>query len=149
MKSFFSLCAFLILTAFLNPGFAQLRTIPQPVKDSFASRYPGADSVKFIDNVVNVHAIFMSKGAHYDVTFNNKGQWKQTEKDWDFDKLNPEIVDGFQKSKYADWKVKETTVVYLPGGAEEYRIKIARTDFSKKYLFFNKNGRLLRETLAF
>jgi hypothetical protein len=149
MKSIISVCAFVFIASCINPCVAQIRTIPQPVKDSFDRHYPEADSVKFMDNVVNVHAIFVSNGEHYDVTYNNKGQWKQTEKEWDFDKLNSEIVDGFKKSRYADWKVKETAIMYQPIGAEEYRIKIAKTDLHKKYLFFNKDGRLLRETVTF
>jgi hypothetical protein len=149
MKSFISICVFLVVGNCINPCQAQIRTIPQPVKDSFARHYPEADSVKFMDNVVNVHAMFVSNGERYNVTYNNKGQWKQTEKEWSFDKLDPEILDGFKKSKYADWKIKETTIVYVPAGGEEYRLKIAKTDFHKRYLFFNKDGRLLRETVTF
>jgi hypothetical protein len=149
MKSIISVCAFLLMATWINPCLAQIRTIPQPVKDSFARHYPEADSVKFMDNVLNVHAMFVSNGERFNVTYNNKGQWKQTEKDWAFDKLDPEIVDGLKKSKFADWSIKETTVVFLPDRSEEYRIKVAKTDFHKRYLFFNKHGRLLRESVTF
>ncbi|MFL5742773.1 MAG: PepSY-like domain-containing protein [Flavisolibacter sp.] len=129
--------------------FAQIRQVPQPVQDSFTARYPHADSVDYVDNLLNVHVRFMENGEHMKAIFSNKGEWRQTEKILDFDKLNADVQDGFQKSKYsAEWKVKEAAVVYLAGGSEEYRLRIGKNDLQKKYLFFSKNGRLLRETMT-
>ena len=81
-------------------------------------------------------------------TYTNKGLWKGTEKDWDFEKLAEEVKDGFEKSKFADWEVSETAVLYLPGGSEQYRLRVRKNDVQKKYLFFNKSGRLLREAIT-
>ena len=126
---------------------AQLREIPVPVKEAFANQYPEADSVKFEDNLVNVHVVFEIKGEKYYATYSNKGEWKQTEKDWDFSQLDAEIQNGFSKSKYAnDWKVKETALIYLPDGSERYRLKVVRNDVQKKYLYFDKSGRLIRDS---
>ena len=37
--------------------------------------------------------------------------WKETEKDWSFEQLSDEVKDGFNKSKYAEWKVIDTKMV--------------------------------------
>jgi len=81
-------------------------------------------------------------------SYSNKGVWKETQKAWDFEKLPAEVKDGFDKSKYADREVKETVVIYLPGGGEQYRILARKNDIEKKYLFFNPKGRLLRTSVT-
>ena len=81
-------------------------------------------------------------------SYTNKGLWKETQKEWTFDKLPEEVKDGYEKSKYAGREVEETTMLYLPGGAEQYRIKSRKNDVEKKYLFFNPKGRLLRESIT-
>jgi hypothetical protein len=147
MKNFFSLA--LILAISLGAQ-AQIRDIPKLVKDSFAARYPNADSVKYRDNLVDVYVTFYLNGEHHFAMFSNKGEWKQTEKDWSFDKLSPTIQDGFHKSKYAtpDWKVKETSLIYLPAKPEEYRVKVEKNDLQKKYLYFDSTGRLLKDAVT-
>ncbi|MFL5773873.1 MAG: PepSY-like domain-containing protein [Flavisolibacter sp.] len=143
-----SLLATLCLVFSLCAG-AQVREIPEAVKDAFNNQYPDADSVKFEDNLVNVHVSFLEDGERFYATYTNKGEWKQTEKGWDFSKLDSEVQDGFSKSKYAnEWKVKETSVIYLPDGSERYRVKVAKNDVQKKYLFFDKSGRLIRDSLT-
>ena len=140
--------ASLCLITVLSTG-AQIREIPEVVKDAFAAQYPDADSVKFDDNLINVHVTFLNNGEHFYATYSNKGEWKQTEKGWEFDKLDSEVQEGFSKSKYAnEWKVKETSIIYLPDGSERYRVKVAKSDVQKKYLFFDKTGRLIRDSLT-
>jgi uncharacterized protein (DUF952 family) len=81
--------------------------------------------------------------------YNNKGEWKETEKEWSFEKLQPEVQDGFQKSKYSDeWQVKETAVILLPNNAQHYRIKVEKNDLQKKYLFFSDKGKLIRDSIS-
>ena len=128
---------------------AQIREIPEAVKTAFESQYPDADSVKFEDNLVNVQVSFMNDGEHFLATYSNKGDWKQTEKVWDFDRLDKEVQEGFSKSKYAnDWNVKETFIIYLPDGSERYRLKVSKNDVQKKYLFFDQSGRLIRDSIT-
>jgi len=38
--------------------------------------------------------------------------------------------------------------LYLPGGSEQYRIRVRKSDVQKKYLYFNTKGRLLREAVT-
>ncbi len=129
-------------------AMAQVREIPKIVEETFANQYPSAEDVDFKDQLLKVEVHFTWKGEKMMATYTNKGLWKGTEKDLDFEKLAEEVKDGFEKSKFADWEVTETAVLYLPGGSEQYRFRVRKSDVQKKYLFFNKSGRLLREAIT-
>jgi hypothetical protein len=140
---------FISLTLFASISFSQIREIPKAVEATFSQQYNGATDVDYKDQLVSVNVHFELNGEKYIASYTNKGVWKETEKEWTFDKLPDEVKDGFQKSKYADREVEETKVMYLPGGSEQYRIKAKKSGVEKKYLFFNTKGRLLREAVAF
>lgn len=128
---------------------AQIREIPAPVKEAFQSTYPKASKVEYKDNITSVHVYFVQDSASMIAKYNNKGMWRETEKAWDYEKLGKDVQDGFDKSKYAtDWKVVETKIVYRPTNKELYRLKIEKNDIQKKYLYFNKAGRLVEEAIT-
>ena len=131
-----------------NISFAQIREIPKAVEETFSQQYNGANNIDFKDQLVRVDVYFELKGDKMIASYTNRGIWKETEKEWSFDKLSEEVKDGFQKSKYADREVEETTVLYLPGGSEQYRIKAKKSGVDKKYLYFNTKGRLLRTSVT-
>ena len=133
----------------VNAGFAQIRKIPSAITSSFEAQYPTAQEVEYKDILTSYHVIFTLDSLKMIAKYNNRGEWKETEKEWSFEKLSPEVQDGFQKSKYADeWEVKETSIIILPGNAQHYRIKVEKNDLQKKYLFFSDKGRLIRESLT-
>lgn len=127
---------------------AQIREIPQAVKDAFEHQYPKAEGVDYKDQLVKVNVHFTLDDENYIATYSNNGSWKGSEKEWEFEKLSEAVKDGFSKSKYADWDTKEVSVLYIPGGTEQYRILVKKNDLQKKYLFFNAKGRLLRESIT-
>jgi hypothetical protein len=131
-----------------NILFAQVREIPEAVKETFTSQYPGAENVTYEDNLVSVQVHFKLNGENMVAAYNNKGRWKDTEKDWSFDQLPEAVKDGFQKSKYADWKVTEVKMIFRPGGSDRYRIKAEKNDIQKKHIFFNKAGRLVDDSIT-
>lgn len=133
---------------FANSSFSQIRKIPKIVEETFAQQYNGATNVDFKDQLVGVDVYFEKDSQKMVASYTNKGIWKETEKEWTFDKLPEEVKDGFQKSKYADREVEETKVLYLPGGTEQYRVKARKSGVQKKYLFFNTKGRLLRTAVT-
>ena len=139
---------FLCFIFFSYTSLAQLREIPAGVKETFSSQYPGAESVEYKDHLKDVHVAFTLDSAKYRAKYSNKGAWKETEREWNFTQLSGSVKDGFDKSKYADWQVKETAIIYLPGGGERFRLKVEKSDLQKKYLFFNKNGRLVRDAIT-
>lgn len=141
---------FMLIAAifFANISFAQIREIPKAVEETFSQQYNGASHIDYHDQLVGVNVHFELNGEKYIASYTNKGVWKESEKEWAFDKLPEEVKDGFQKSKYADREVEETKVLYLPGGSEQFRIKAKKNGMEKKYLFFNTKGRLLRDAIA-
>jgi len=142
------LMLFISLTLFANMSFSQIREIPKAVEETFSQQYNGAANVDYKDQLVRVDIYFELNGEKMMASYTNKGIWKETEKEWTFDKLPVDVRDGFQKSKYADRELEETKVLYLPGGSEQYRIKVKKNGVEKKYLFFNIKGRLLRDAIA-
>jgi hypothetical protein len=81
--------------------------------------------------------------------YNGDGEWKETEREFNYDDLPADVKTGYEKSKYsADWKVKETAIIYLPRNEIRYRVKVEKSDLQKKYLFFDRNGRLIRDSLT-
>lgn len=129
-------------------AFAQIREIPKAVEETFSNQYKGATNIDYQDQLVHVDVQFELEGEKMVATYSNKGVWKETRKAWAFDKLSTEVQDGFKKSKYADREIEETTVIYLPGGSEQYRLKAKKSGVEKKYLFFNDKGRLIRDAIT-
>jgi hypothetical protein len=44
--------------------------------------------------------------------------------------------------------VEEAKIIYRPGGVERYRLKVGKNDLQKKYLYFNKDGRLVDDAIT-
>jgi hypothetical protein len=138
----------LIIVLFSVSVNAQIRQVPLAVKDSFGKQYPNAVDIGYKDMLTGVQVHFVLNGVKMIAKYNNKGTWKETEKESNYDKMTPAVQDGFNKSKYADWKVTETAVIYLPDGTERYRLKVEKNDVQKKYLYFDRNGRLVRDAIT-
>ncbi len=147
MKSFrFS---FLIALVFLfNNGFAQITKVPQTAKDNFTKQYPAAENIEWSNDIINVNVRFDLNGESMNAEYNNKSIWKSTLKDELFDKLPATVLDGFKKSKYAERTVSDTKIIYYPGNVIQYRLKAEKNDVEKKYLFFDENGRLVRDAIT-
>lgn len=144
-KAVFFLCALFLSTML----FAQVRKIPAAVTEAFSKKYPMARDVKYDDNLINVHVKFEMDSAKMIAKYDNDGNWKETEKESTYEQLSADVKDGFQKSKYAEeWKVTETAIISMPDGSERYRLKVEKNDLLKKYLFFDKKGRLIRDALT-
>ena len=139
---------FVFAIVFSNISYSQIREIPKEVREAFANKYPNAENVDFKDQLVVVYVHFTKDSVKYIATYNNKGDWKETEKESEYEKLPEPVKDGFQKSKYAEWKVEDAAIIIQPGADEQYRIKVSKNDLQKKYLYFNSHGRLKRDSLT-
>lgn len=141
----------LVLTIAVSQfSFAQLREIPKAVKDAFSAQYPSAESPEYLDKVVSVQVHFSEDGNKMVAHYNNKGMWRETEQDWDFEKLEAAVKDGFEKSKYSgdEWEVTETKIITRPGNKTLYRVKVQKNEVQKKYLFYSGAGKLVTETIT-
>ena len=145
MKKLFVIISFLSIHFISN---AQVRQVPEIVKEIFENQYPKTDVQEYDDLLVKVVVKFTLDSAEMKATYTNKGVWKGTDKDISYSAVPAEVKDGFGKSKYADWTVRESTQMYLPGGANQYRLRVKKNDLQLKYLFFNTSGRLLRTSIT-
>ncbi|HVM89387.1 MAG TPA: PepSY-like domain-containing protein [Puia sp.] len=130
------------------PSFAQLRKIPSEVTGALKEKYPYADNVSWKDKLTAFAASFDIGNQKYEARFNEKGEWKSTEKEIAENDLPEEVKDGFDKSKYADWEKRNIYLIELPHDVIQYRIYIAKNDIRKKNLLFNSDGKLLRDNIT-
>jgi hypothetical protein len=127
-------------------AYAQFRSIPGIVTDSFKVRYPGAKSVNWEDKVSSFQATFMVDTSKYVAHYTSKGEWQGAQKKIAFSSLPVEVTDGLAKSKYADWPVNTVTQRYLPGDVVQYSILVVKSSLSKKTLLFSSKGQLLKDS---
>jgi hypothetical protein len=128
--------------------FGQIRKIPAEVTNAFQEKYPDAKSVEWRDKLSSFTASFQLDGTDYVAQFSNKGKWENTEEGIDESDLPEAVKTGFEKSKYAEWEMGQTTKIELPGDEFRYRIEVAKGDIKKRNLYFNSEGRLLKDKLT-
>jgi len=130
------------------PSFAQIRKIPAEVTQALKDKYPNADNVSWKDRITVFAAVFEMNNEKYEARFTDKGVWRSTEKEISESEIPEEVKDGFDKSKYADWEIKNAYLIELPDGATQYRILVAKSDIQKKNLLFNSDGKLLKDNIT-
>jgi len=142
---------FILLTVLVTGlnSYAQIRKTPAAVSTAFEKQYPTASKVQYEDNLFNVQVHFVSDSGKMVAKYDSDGKWKETEREFTYDSLPADIKTGFEKSKYSEeWKVKQTTILYEPNHQIRYRLRVEKNDLAKKYLFFDRNGRLLKESMT-
>ncbi len=148
MKQFRSFAFATLLTLIHVQGFAQVTSIPKEAMDNFQAQYPLAEQVEWDNDIVHVNVRFRLNGEKMNAEYSNKGLWRHTMQDYSFEKLDTAIREGFSKSKFAEWEVTDVKKIYYPGNVEQYRLRAEKNDVQKKYLYFNKAGRLLRDSIT-
>ncbi len=129
-------------------SFSQVREVPTVVKDAFSKQYADVENIEYEDNLVSVQVHFSMAAEKMVAFYTNKGKWKETEKEFTFEQLNDDVKQGFDKSKYAEWKILDTKIIYRLGNVTQYRVKVEKNDIQKKHLFFNKSGRLVGDAIT-
>jgi len=145
MKKAFFFCLFFSVLFFAN---AQIRKIPAEVTDAFTARYPHATKVEWRDKLHYFEASFQLNGSSITASFSSNGGWEGSERELDFNQLPDEVRDGFLKSKYADRQKKDIYELQELGKPLQYRISVQKSGIQKKNLYFDVNGRLLKEAMA-
>lgn len=142
--------SFLLVTMLFATALqAQLRDIPASVTDAFKSRYPHAGNVTWKDKITYFEATFQLDGTDVSADFSNKGEWKSSEAKTTYEALPATVKDGFSKCKFSDWTKGSVAELQHMGKGVEYRIYVEKSSpFQKKFLFFNANGKLVRDALG-
>jgi len=139
----------LFVSIFLFAGSqAQFRKVNSTVTNAFTAAYPTAKNVTWKDNLTNFEAQFDLGGRHTVSKFNEDGSWLETEQDLAYTNLNSAVRDGFMKSKYKDWHQRQIKQIQQKDKATVYRIYVSKSDVTKRYLYFNGQGRLLRDPVT-
>lgn len=119
------------------------------VKEDVIERFPGVEEFSIQNQLVRVVAEFDLNDTSYTAIYSSRGKWQTTIYAISREDLPAEVLDGFDKSKYAaDWDIDGTEVYDTPAKGLQYRITVSKNQFQKKYLYFNEKGRLLREALT-
>jgi hypothetical protein len=147
MKRILSAIMAIATLIFSQHVHAQLRKIPAEVTDAFKSKFPQAANVEWKDKLSGFEANFKIAETAYEARFNNKGEWQETEKLMDPQTFPAEVKDGFDKSKYTSWEVKELSHLEKKDTAY-YRVLVRKNDLEKKYLFFDDKGKLIKEQIT-
>lgn len=149
MKKFFASFLFvLVLCISVSTSFAQVRKLPSEVTEAFKLKYPNATNVEWRDKLSNFSAVFEEGDQQYEARFNSKGEWQMTENEIDENDLPEEVREGYEKSKYADWEIGTVHKIELADGSFQYRIESVKSDVRKKNLYFNSEGRLIRDRIT-
>lgn len=143
-KLIIMLALFLLVYHFTT--YAQLRKLPAVVTESFSKKFPTAHNVTWRDKISIFSATFEQDGKAMVAKFNSDGSWVATEEKLALVDIPAAIRDGLSKSVYAEWALKEAVLVQEPEQENYYRLTVKESTFNKKYLRFNINGRLVKET---
>ncbi len=127
---------------------AQLRKVPAEVTDAFKEKFPNATKVEWKDKLSAFQASYEEEGVHYTAKFTSKGEWLQTEKDIEETALPAAVKDGFDKSKFTEWELKSVSRIDNKDNTVQYRIFVKKSNVEKKYLYFNEDGRLVKENIT-
>lgn len=126
---------------------AQIRKVPAEVTTAFQAKYPDAKNVEWKDNLTNFQATFFMNDAEWSAEFNSKGEWKESTKKMTYEALPAVVKDGFSKSKYNDWSPGSVTMIEKADKSITYKIYAEKSSLvQKRFLFFNKEGQLEKET---
>lgn len=127
---------------------AQFRKIPGEVTDAFKEKYSNASQVSWKDNITSFQASFKIGNDNLKAYYNSKGEWQKTEKTYTPDALPRDVKDGFKKSKYAGWEVKDILYVEEKDKQPQYRMQVRKSDLQKKNLYFSTSGQLLDDSIT-
>jgi len=138
----------LLLTGFAYGNlYAQIRKVPANVTDSFKAKYPDAQKVEWKAEISDYKVSFVLNGREMETEYSSKGVWKETDTKMKFDSVPQAVKDGFKKSKFSDWTPGSVTYIEEKGKQSEYKVYAEKSSLvQKKYLYFNEQGQLLRDT---
>jgi opacity protein-like surface antigen len=135
------LSLFLLLTA----SHAQFKAVPAEVINTFNSTYPTAKNVSWKSGFSSYEARFEWEGDKAVAKYTNKGEWKETERARKFDALSNPVKDGFRKSKYTDWEMRDVQEIREKDKETLFRINVRKNDLNTKNLYFNADGKLVKD----
>jgi len=127
---------------------AQFRKLPAEVTEAFKDKYPETKNVEWKDKIGSFLVSFEMENVKYEAKFSSKGEWLQTEKQLEPEELPSEVKDGYEKSKFSNWELKYLAEIENKEGNLQYRLQVKKNNLEKKNLFFDKEGRLIKDSIS-
>jgi len=124
---------------------AQFVDVPDVVLKAFDQKFADAKQVEWLHNIGKPEVRFVQNEKKCKARFTSKGVWEETETKITETELPTEVADGFHKSKYNDWPVKEVSRFDRPGGIT-YKISVSKGTLNSKSLYFNEKGQLKKDS---
>ena len=145
MKQLLILCTALL---FFVGSFAQFRSIPSAVTNSFKEKYPAAADVKWDDKVTSFQGKFLLDSASYEARFDRHGVWQETERAITYEQLPEAVKQSFEASKYfKKFGVRATAEIEKSNGGKEFRIFIRNNWMMRKFVYYDADGKFLHDAL--
>ncbi|MBO9571864.1 MAG: PepSY-like domain-containing protein, partial [Chitinophagaceae bacterium] len=110
--------------------------------------YPDAQAVEWKDKLTAFVASFIEDDINYAATFSNDGEWQVTEHNINENQLPAAVKDGYDKSKFSDWKLLKVVYLEYPENEINYRVEVGKGDIKKRNLYFNSDGRLIKDKMT-
>ncbi len=145
MKQFVLLTALIFSITFCE---AQIRKVPATVTEAFKEHFPGASNVSWKDKITGFEASFNLEGSRMYAKFNNDAEWEKTETVFKYEELNDDVKNGFRKSKYNDWEIKDVRKVESKEHGILYKIEVKKNAVQKKNLLFNETGVMQKDNIT-
>jgi len=123
---------------------AQFVDVPDVVLKAFDQKFPEAKQVEWLHNIGKPEVRFMQSEKKCWARFTSKGVWEVTETKIAETDLPQEVQDGFHKSKYISWPVKEVSKFERVSGVT-YKIAVSKGTLNSKSLYFNEKGQLQKD----
>ncbi len=148
MKRIFMLGCLVLGAVAFNSSTAQLRKVPAAVTEAFKEKYPDTKNVEWKDKLSVFQVSYEMNGGKYNTRFSSKGEWLQTEKEIDEAALPAGVKEGFDKSKFTEWELKTVTRIENKDNLVQYRLLVKKSGVEKKYLYFNEEGKLVKDAIT-
>ncbi len=145
MKKGLSVIAIIIM---FTAAHAQLRKVPAEATEAFKAKYPDTKNVEWKDKLTGFQASYEMNGLQYQSKFSNQGEWLQTEKIIEEDALPAAVKDGYGKSKYTAWELKEISRIENKDNSIQYRLFVRKSGVEKRYLYFDSEGKLVKDAIT-
>jgi hypothetical protein len=127
---------------------AQIRKIPAEVTEAFRTKYPDTKNVEWKDKITGFQVSYEMNGIQYQSKFSNKGEWLRTEKIIAEETLPAAVKDGYGKSKYTGWELKEVSRIENKDNSIQFRLFVRKSGVEKKYLYFDPEGKLVKDAIT-
>jgi hypothetical protein len=120
------------------------QNIPQVVKTGFKKQFSTADHVKWSkENSHEFEAEFKMEGNKLSATFDEKGNWKETEQSISSDELPMEVKETLT-AEFPDYVIKSPEKLSSPEYVVAYEM-IVKKDGERLEVLFTPDGKLVKK----